>query len=314
MSRQGSATINYFLTNYAQGLANDFLQTQAIVKALCPTVMVTGAAGQFKQFNDRNSFTVYNTGRGLGGEARRMTFEASDGKFNCAPQALEVTVDDFERQLANSGGNPLADQLLDQGKVKALTNATALSHVSKIVNFVIANTTAVANRGNWSQADVDPIDQLDEQLDFLATDVGSGDNINLTLGLGAWRTLRNHPLVKKRCAGVQVGGITREQLMTLLMIPVTVVIGFVSQTANAEGQPVVTKKNVVGSNAILTYSVPNPTQYDPTAFKCFTTGEGNIEAVRTYRAENNRSDVHAVDWSEDPQATSSLSARRLAIT
>lgn len=313
MSRAGTSTLNYFLTSYAQGLANDLLQIQQVVNAICPTVTVSGASGQFKSFSDRNAFTTYNTQRGLGGKARRISFEATDSKFNAAPQALEVTVDDFERQLANAAGNPLADQLLDQGKVKALTNSAALSHVAKVVAFVIANTTAVANRGNWSAQDVDPIDQLDEQLEGLVTDVGSSENINLTLSIGAWRTLRNHPLTKKRCTGVQVFGITREQLMSALMIPVNVVIGSLSQVSNAEGQAAVSKKNVIGAHALLTYAVPSPSIYDPSAFKCFTTGQGNIEAVRTYRAEDNRSDVHAVDWSEDLQVTSALSARRLAI-
>lgn len=314
MSRIGSSTINYFLTNYAQGFANELLQMQQTVAALCPTVSVTGASGQFKQFSDRNAFTVYNTQRGLGGKARRISFEATDGKFNCAPQALEVTVDDFERQLANAAGNPLADELLDQGKIKALLNATALSHVDKIVNFVIANTTAVPNRGNWSNQDIDPIDQLDEQLESLVTTVGSQSNINLVLSLGAWRALRNHPKSKARLVGLQLGGITREQLQNILMIPVNVVIGALSETSNAEGQAAVAKVNVIGANAILAYSVPNPSPYDPSAFKCFTTGQGNIEAVRTYRAEDNRSDVHAVDWSEDLQVTASAAAVRLAIT
>src|SRR5690349_13859787 len=121
MSRTGTSTVNYFLTNYAQGLANDLLQVQEVVNAICPTVTVGGATGQFKKFSDRNAFTVYNTQRGLGGKARRISFEATDGNFNCTPQALEVTVDDFERQLAASAGNPLADELLDQGKIKALT-------------------------------------------------------------------------------------------------------------------------------------------------------------------------------------------------
>lgn len=315
MSRTASATINYTLTAYAQGLSNELLAASEVAEALCPRVTVTGAAGKYKAFSDRNAFSVYNTQRGLGGDARRILFAATDGSFDCEPQALEVTVDRHERDLAAAEG-ALAGALLDQGKIRALLNATSLSHVDKVITFVLANLTAESNRGNWSSEDIDPIDQLDEQLDGLATDVGSTSNINLVLSTTAWRTLRNHPKTKARTSGVQVGGITREQLQGLLMFPVNVVIGAVSKLSSKEGQTVAKdgKTQVVGANAILTYSVANPTQYDPSAFKCFTTGTGNISTVRTYTDPSDRFDVHAIDWSEDLALTSSLAARRLAIT
>lgn len=316
MSRSSSASINYVLTAYAQGLANELLQTQEVVNAICPSVPVTGAAGGFKKFSDRNSFSVYNTHRGLGGVAKRILFDATDGTFNCEPQALEVTVDQHERDLAAAGGNPLADMLLDQGKIRALLNGTALSHVDKVITYVLANLTAVADRGNWSNPDVDPIDQLDEQLELLTTDVGSTNNLNLVMSIGAWRALRNHPKVKARCTGVQVGGITPAQFNGLTMIPVKLVVGALSKLSTKEGQTISAggKTNVIGANAILSYSVPSPTQYDPSAFKVFTTGSGNVQSVRTYRDPSDRFDVHAVDWSEDIQKTSALCAKLLAIT
>jgi hypothetical protein len=316
MSRSATAAINYTLTAYAQGLSNDILEAQAIANAICPIVPVTGAAGGFKKFSDRNSFTAYATQRGLGGNAKRILFEATDGTFNCEPQALEVTVDQHERDLAAAGGNPLAQQLLDQGKVRALVNATALSHTDKVITFVNANVTAESDTGDWSNVDIDPIDQLDEQLDELTTDVGSSQFINLVLSTTSWRILRNHPKVKARTTGVQVGGITREQLNQLLMIPVNVVIGGISKLSSKEGQTVAKggKSRVIGSNAYLTYSVPNPTPYDPSALKCFTTGSGNIQSVRTYMDPSERFDVHAVDWSENLQVTSPLAIRRLSIT
>lgn len=321
-NQQTTAAVNYFLTAYAQGLANELLSTQAVAEALCPTVNVTGAAGKFKKFSDRNSFSVYSTQRGLGGVAKRILFDATDGNFNCEPQALEATVDQHERALAAAGGNPLANELLDQGKVKALINSTALSHVDKVVTAVNAAVSAQADVGNWSNNSIDPVDQLDLHLDGLVTDVGSDRNINLVLSTTAWRALRNHPKTKARCNGVQVGGISREQLQAMLFIPCNVVIGAVSKLTNKEGQTISggstasagSKSNVIGANAYLTYSLPSPTVYDPSAFKCFTTGVGNVNSVRTYRDPSERFDVHAVDWSEDIQLCSSLCIRRFSIT
>jgi hypothetical protein len=285
-----------------------------VANTLAPIVPVAAAAGQYKKFSDENSFRAYSTQRGLGGSARRIEFDAEDDTYNCQPQALEATVDDHERDLVGAAANPLASELLDQGKIRALVNAAAMSHAKKVVDFVLANTTAVAQRGNWSSESVDPIDQLDEQLETLSTDVGSTENISLVLSTNAWRVLRSHPKVKARTNGVQVAGISPEQMTGLLMFPVKAVVGAVSSLTSGTGQTTKTKANIIGANALLIYSVPNPTIYDPSAFKCFTTGSGMVDVVRTYREEKVRGDVHAIDWSEDLKSTSSVCVKRLAIS
>ena len=155
---------------------------------------------------------------------------------------------------------------------------------------------------------------MDASLNTLVTNVNSSDYINLVLSLDGWRTLRNHPKVKARTSGVKVAGITVDDLRNLLMIPVNVVIGAVSYNANNQGQSTVSKSQLVGSHAILTYSVPSPTVYDPSGFKCFTTGSGNVESVRMYRDETARADVIAIDWSRDIKQTSTLGTIRLALT
>ena len=77
MSRASSATVNYTLTNYAQGLANDLMKARELTNTLMPMVQVSGASGQYKAFSDVNSFQTYATLRGLGGKARRIEFDAT---------------------------------------------------------------------------------------------------------------------------------------------------------------------------------------------------------------------------------------------
>lgn len=312
MSRLSTATISVVLTAYAQGHANDLMASMDVANTICPRVPVTGASGQFKKFDDSNSFQVYNTQRGLGGSARRIEFAATDGTFNCKPHALEVTVDDAEREAA--GSSALAGALLDQGKIRSLISSTALSYAKRVVDYAVANTTAVSDRGNWTTDSIDPVDQVDEQLELLSTNCGSTSGISVVMGLSAWRRFRSHPKVKARCTGVQVAGINLEQARGLFMIPVKIVVGALSYDAAKLGQSTRDKRQVVGDNVFLVLSMPSPTPMDASAFKCFTTGDGNIESVRTYRDESARSDVHALDWSEDIQSTSTIAVRRLAIT
>lgn len=313
MSAASTAAINYTLTQYAAGLMNDLADVRKVLDAICPIVPVQGATGQFKIFDDKNSFTVYATDRPLGGDARRISFAASDGSFSCKPQALAVTVDDFERQLAGTD-NALKQQLLDQGKIRALINATMLSHVDKVVTYVLANTTAVSDRGNWSNTDIDPIDQIDEYLEDLAKNVGRSSGITITMGVSAWRAFRAHPKVKARTDGVQISGITMEQAKGLFLFPVNLVVGAISKLTSGEGQTTKTKGRVIGDVCFMSYAVPGATLYDPTPFKCFTNGTaGMLDQVRSYRDEPH-TEVHLVDWSEDIKSTGTGAIRRFNIT
>jgi hypothetical protein len=273
--------------------------------------LVSASSGQYKSFNDANAFTVYQTERALGGDAKRIAFSATDAWFNCKPQALEVTIDQAERDA--SGNSPLATQVLEEGKIKALLNSKTISHDKKVLDFIVSSLTPVSDRGNWTNVDIDPIDQLDEQLDEMSLAVGSLEDFRMALSVTSWRVLRNHPKVKARCTGVQVGGISLKQLQEILIFPVEVRLGVLASTgvkAPATG----TKTRLIGANVILTYAMAEPTVYDPSGFKTFTIANGYVDGVRTWTDQSGRFDVHAVDWSEDLKQTSTEASRRLVIT
>lgn len=291
---------------------NDTRDTMSLAERLAPTVQVPGTTGQYKIFNDLNSFQVYNTRRAMGGDPTRIKFEASDGSFNCKPNALEITVDQEERRQVGED-NAIGQQLLDQGKVKALINVNGLSRLKTIVDAVLAGVAAEGGDvGKWSDPGIDPIDQLDEQLDILSKRVGSADNIKLDMDLTSWRTIRNHKLVKARCNGVQVGGISREQLVAMLAIPVDFKVSSIVYNQKALGQAQ-DKKRILAGTCLLHYSVASPTQYDPSAFKTLTCGQAgsSVTAVRSWQSPNGLFDAHFIDWSEQIVQTSSQAILRV---
>lgn len=309
-----TATLNYQLTNYAQGHMNDLAESRALAERLAPSTPVPGSSGQFKKFNDKNSFLAEDTARAAGGDPKVIAFSASDDTYACKPQALEVRVDKSEIDAAGNSTGALGQQLLREGKVAAMLNKASLSHGIQVVTAVLAAVTAHATFGVWSNPDIDPIDQLDDQLDALSLDCGSASNIKLTLDTTAWRALRNHPKTKARCSGVQVGGITREQLQSLLMIPVDVMIASIVKDTTGLGVTS-SKSRVLASTVLLHYSLPNPTAYDPSAFKTFTVGMGSpFGGVRSYDSLNGLWEGHLIDWSRDIKQTSTLAMRRLSIT
>jgi len=312
----GSATLNYQLTAYAQGLWNDLGDVIKLAERLAPTTPVPGAAGQFKKFDDKNSFMPEKTARALGGDPVLIAFNASDDSYSCKPQALEVRVDKEEDQAAGHPGGDVQASLLDQGKIRALINKVALSHVLDVSNAVINGTTAQAGVGSWSDPNIDPIDQLNQQLLGIAQDCGSTQNVKITMDLSVWNTLRTHPKVKARAlfgAGADVATISLEQLNSALIFPVDLMPANVvydptrlNQTPN--------KTRALAGVCLIHYSVPHATIYDPSAFKSFTVGSaGFLGNVRTYIAPNQLWRGHLVDWSRDIHQTSTLSMRRLNI-
>ena len=310
----GSATLNYQLTAYAQGLWNDLADVTKLAERLAPTTPVPGATGQFKKFDDKNSFLPEKTARSIGGDPTLIGFSATDDTYNCKPQALEVRVDKIERQQAGDAGGEASVQLLDEGKMKALLNKVALGHVVDVVTYVLANATAQTGRGNWSNPDIDPIDQLDEQLLGIAQDCGSTQNVKITMDIASWNTLRNHPKVKARTSFTQIANLSLQQLNDALIYPVDIMAANVVYDTTRLGQTAA-KTRALNGVCLIHYSIPGATVYDASAFKNFTVGPGvPIGNVYTYQAPNNLWTGHLVDWSRDIKLTSSLSVRRLNIS
>jgi hypothetical protein len=316
LSTYSSAALNYQLTNYAQGLWNDLEQVLGLAERLSPTTNVPGAGGQFKKFDDKNSFLPEKTERAVGGDPVIIKLNATDDSYSCKPQALEVRVDKVEDQAAGSDGGDVASELLDQGKIRGLINQKALSHVKDVSDFVIANTTAIGGKGDWRNPDIDPIDEINDQLLALSNDCGSTMNVKITMDLGVWNVLRKNPNVKKRAtfgAADSLQSISLAQLKAALLYDVDIMAANVVYDTTRLDQTA-SKKRIMAGTFLMHFSVPNPTIYDPSAFKTFTVGaSGLIAGVRTYVALNQLYRGHIVDWSRDIKKTSSLSIRRIDV-
>lgn len=316
MGREATATLNYQLTNFATGKWNDMQtqEAQQLSRRLCPVVAVPGNTGQYKEFNDINAFQLYNTARALGGNPTRMEFKASDASYNAKPNALEITIDEKEYNDVGGDRGSVGAQLLREGKVSALTGAAARSDAFDTVQFVLANTTPVAGRGDWFDPNVDPIDQIDEQLDALSLAVGARAGIKIDLDVTAWRVLRSNKKVKERINPTQPTPITLDQLNANLLFPVDLNVANVVYHTTKLGQASQAKARLLASICLIHFSVENPTIYDPSAFKRFSVGLGSpVAAVRSYESENGLWEGHFLDWSLDRKQTSTVAMRRLAI-
>ena len=304
-STRTQSVLNQTLTNYAYGLEQDV--RSAIADFIAPPTPVGVSIGQFKSFGDKNAFVVYETARALGGPATRVAFSASDSTFNCKPQALEVPIDDAERA-------PDGDDLnLEQARIRTLVVNGAVAHENKVMVAAKAAVSAESGKGNWSSANVDPIAELDEQIEALAIATGMMPN-RIVLGIGALRILRNNPKVVAKFPGAAAVGVSVPQVASLLLNPgIDIRVGVLSKDSTKLGQ---TKSaaNIVGAECFIFLGSATPTQFDPSFMKTFMIRGGSVTAVRQYRDENVRSDIYATDWSEDVKVTGTACVKRLTIT
>lgn len=296
----------------------DRLAAYRLATLLCPIVQVGAAVGTFKIFDDRNDFLPVETARGVGGERTRITHDASDDTYACTPHGIEIPVDDFEVDLAGGNNDAVASQLLEQGKMRTLIGKKATAYVKRVTDFVFANLTPVSGRGEFSNADIDPIDQIDEQLAALSVLASSTENLVVALGVNTWASIRRNEKVKKRCNGVQLEAISLDQLNKALIFPVKLEVSAVSYVATKRGQTAtstgIAKTEAMSNYVVIANSFPNPTVDDPSPFKCFSTSSVLVDGVSTYREEKSASDIHFMDWSENIKKCGGALARLIAVS
>ncbi len=316
MSIRSTAVFNAPLTSYAQGIAADRLAAYRLANLICPIVQVGAASGTYKVFNDKNSFLIEDDSRALGGPRKRLQFEAGDATYNCKPRGLEIGLDDFESDLAGAAGEQRTN-ILEQGKIKSMVSRKALGYANRVFGAVTANVTPVTGKGQWSNPNIDPIDQLDEQLDALSTDIGTTENISLIIGVSGWRALRGNAKVKARLGIKGEMVLSREMLLNALVFPVGLEVSATSIVTKKFGQADVAtgeKTQILAGYALLNYSVPSPTPFDASSFKCFSTSSVLVDSVKSYRDETSNATINALDWSEDIKQTSALASRLISLT
>jgi hypothetical protein len=309
MGLRSEASVNPTLTNYASGVLND-LQS-ATADFLAPQVQVPATIGQYKAYDDKNAFQTYDTSRGVGGPARRIFMDVSEPTYNCLPQALEITIDDSERDAAGTI-NPLD---LEQAKVKTLVQSSVLSHEKHVfttINAAVsADTSTVAGGGAyglWTDAN-DPVAQLDDMIENIAKETGQMAN-GILMGMGAWKLFRNNAKVVAKQPGAALIGLNVGQASSMLVNPgIEIRVGTLAYDQTKQGKAR-SQAFINGNEVYVFVRSGSPTIYDPSAVKTFAGGRGGVSAVRQYRDESSRSDVYAVDWSRDVKVTSSICIKR----
>jgi hypothetical protein len=293
------------LTNYAHGIAPDF--TSSLAELMAPQCIAPAASGQYIAFDDDEAFRYIETRRALGGDMAMIDFPTGSPRFNCDPHALGIPTDAFELERVGEAGV----QMLRESKVRTLVSRNALSREKRVFAAYEAGVSAVSGPGDWTDPTVDPVDELDAMVSDLATETGNA-SIDLVIGLPALKQFRKHPKVKARFPGVDIMNVNLQALVNLLMIPVRGHVGMLPIVMEKSGKAAV-KTNIVGARVYALISQKNPSPFDPSAAKTFTTKLGQVDGVGIVERPP-FSEVNFVAWSEDIKITGAKCVKRYDVT
>lgn len=293
------------LTNFAHGIAPDY--TSALAELMAPQCIAPAASGQYIKFDDDEAFRFINTRRAIGGDMAMIDIPSSSPTFNCDPHALGIATDAFELERVGEAGLTM----LRESKVRTLVSRNALSREKRVFDAYSGGTTAEAGLGLWTDATVDPIDELDAIISDLATQTGIA-KIDLVVGLPALLQLRKHPLVKARFPGANMINVNASAITNLLLMPVNVHVGIMPIITEKTGKAG-TKTNIVGAKVYALITQLNPSPFDPSAAKTFTTNQGQARGVGVVEKPP-FSEISYVDWSEDIKITGTACVKRVDVT
>lgn len=293
------------LTNFAHGIAPDF--SSSLAELLAPQCVCPAAAGQYVKFDDDEAFRYINTRRAQGGDMAMIDMPTDSPEFACSPHALGIPTDRFEYERVGEAGI----QMLRESKIRTLVSRNALSREQRVFAAYEAGTTPESGPGAWTDPTVDPIDELDEIVCDLATQTGQS-RIELVLALDALRQLRKHPLVKARFPGIDVLSITAKRIAELLVIPVTPHVAMLPIVFEKTGKA--GNKTTIGASKVYALiSQANPSPFDPSAAKTFTTRKGQVDGVG-YVEKPPFAEVNFMAWSEDIRMTGAKCVKRIDVT
>ncbi len=306
------AAVNAGLTQYAFGIFQDFASILADADFLAPRVITGAGVGQFSKFDSKQAFLVYDANRAIGGARQRIKFAGDVGTFDCKAKALEIGIDDQERTRA--GDN---QSLLEQAKIRTLLSDFATSRFSRVYNKAITsgNFTAASadNAGKWSNANIDPIADIDAAIAQIYAATGVVPN-RLSLDFGSWLKLKNHPKVLARISGVTAAGVTLAQLSAMLSVPLECRLALGAVGTTGFGSSTTTKQAIQNAVCLVFFAQSAATQYDPSAVKTFTPTAQSFQAVRQYRDDTCASDMYYIDVEEDIESVSAALIVKISVT
>jgi hypothetical protein len=297
------------------GVMQDSQKALSILNLLAPVVPTGGATGKYNKFESTQAFKQYSAAvmaRAIGGKASRIQLLGTTGTYTSNPNALSIAVDDHERLMATEAGQ----SILEQAKTRTLVMSCLVGQIGVVVAAYQAALTAIAGKGDWGNANVDPIAELNAAIKAVYNASGIAPNF-CAVDFGAWCLLASNPNVLKRMHGADLAEINENRIGALLVNPsckITVVDTAALTSSYGLGNSSASMLSVLGGDVFVGYNSAIATPYDPSFCKTFAPTAELFTAVKKIRVEEEHSDVLEIDWTSDVEVVASALCKRITVS
>ena len=299
---QNAHTYNSHLTELAQAAVAD--EKDSISTLLFPMVKVKTAVGTYKKRDINNAFRSYNTLLTRGNSAKRIDVNAEDAFFNVKPHGLEVGTWQFD--IEQDGGEEERE-----GNLQDLISSQLISREVEAVNIFKAGVPVTSGAGNWSNADSNPVEEINNLILQIHKAIGRMPT-HLVFGLEAWSILQNNAKMLSRIGGVDVD-VTIERVQRMLVYPgIKIVVTSLPYQPAARGVKG-NKAYIMAGDVFCFYTQDAPTRTDMSVAKDFTLTPGGPE-VLTRDDDAKMEKVDTLYWSSDRKVTCPAAGARLEIS
>ena len=305
------AVLNTALTDYALQILPDYQGIMAEADFMAPRVVTGAKKGDFSKYDTKQAFLTYDAQRATGGTRRRIKFAGETGPYNNKPLGLEIGIDDTE--VENESSRPKQEQ----AKIRTLLSNWANARFVRVwaAATTSGNYTAstVTNSGKWSDANVDPIKVLDDEIVEFANRTGRLPNRGI-LALDNWVTLRNHPKAISRQPGQSNIAISLAQLSAMLAAPIEFRLNKTYIGTTGFGSSTNVKAAKAKGYCMLWLAEDMPTVEDPSWLKTTARDASGMAGIKQYRDDTCGSDIYYLEDEEDVVCASALCATLITIS
>ena len=309
-NKPNNVTVHKDLTSYAFAVMQDAKKIMDLTNLLAPVVPTGVTNGGYNIFEKTSAFKQYaDARRAVGGHATKIGLLSDNATFSAEPFGLRTSIDNHERTKAGEGIN-----LLMQAKTRFLTIDCLNSHLGNVVTKIKAAVSALAGKGNWLSADVDPIAEINAAIKAVFKASGIVPN-NVVIDFGAWCVLSQHPKVIARMPGAETSALNQTRLASMLVNPgakVTIVESAIL-TGGGLGNSSASMVSAMGGSVLVFFNSEMATPYDPSFCKTFAVGPSLFTEVYSY-LELPHFEWFENDWTSDTKVVSSVLCKRIDVT
>ena len=283
------------------GIAQGYIHAQRVGHTLFPAIDVLQRGGTVIEFG-RESFLNYKSRRAPGADAINIQFGYEGKPYSLSQFSLDAPIprEHMEEALTVPG--------IDLGKRAVNTAMDSLTLTLEIEQAELAgnpdsypasNKLTLAGTAKWSNADSDPIGDIDAAKDHVRTTCGVEPN-RMVIGNTGFRALKRHPKITERFKYTTAESITAKMLAGIFDLD-ELNVGKATYVENLDANSVF--KEAWGNFACMAYVPTQDAALDQPSFGYTYTLKGHPFVEPPRWEGRNRSWVYGVTYERRPVLT-----------